>query len=210
MIVLDAFCKAGGASKGWAAAGYEVVGVDIEPQPNYPYEFYQGDAVDFIYQYGSEFDIVYGGPPCQLYSKMTKTAGTQNNHPDLIEPTRKAMKAVGRPYMIENVRGSPLENPLMLCGTMFGLLEIRHRYFECSPPIWWPPAACNHHRPVVKHGRPPDRLKHFHGITGNFSDVEWAREIRGTPWMTRGELAEAIPSQYSEWLGRQWKGILVH
>lgn len=202
MIVLDTFCKAGGSSKGWVDAGYEVVGVDIEPQPHYPYEFHLGDAIEFIYKYGSEFFIVYGGPPCQRYSSITRTAGTSSNHPDLIAPTRKAMQSTGRPYIIENVPGAPLINPIMLCGTMFGILEIRHRYFECNPAINVSPPPCNHHRPVVKHGRPPDRTKHFHGITGHFSDVEWAREIRGTPWMNQEELAEAIPPHYTKWLGK--------
>ena len=125
---LDLYCKAGGTSMGLHRAGFEVTGVDIEPQKRYPFEFVLGDALEYCAQHGHEFDLVVAGPPCQLYSV---TASLSNgNHPDLVGPTREALIATGKPYIIENVPGSPLINPLVLCGTMFGLALIRHRLFE--------------------------------------------------------------------------------
>ena len=210
MRLLDTFCKAGGAGYGYKLAGFDVIGVDIEPQPNYPFKFHKADAIDFIRAHGKEFDIIHASPPCQKFSSITKTAGTQDSHPDLVEPTRRALIETGKPYIIENVPGAPLINPITLCGTMFGLDCVRHRLFETNPLIWFPPASCNHYKPVVKHGRKPDRSKHFHGFTGHFSDVQWAREITGCDWMNQEELAECIPPAYTEWIGKQIKEAMKH
>ena len=197
--LLDAFCCAGGTSYGYYQAGFEVVGVDHNPQPRYPFEFHQADALEFIAEHGHEFDVIGASPPCQKY--LTRSG---NGHPDLIEPVREILKSTGKPYVIENVPGAPLINPLMLCGTMFGLRVIRHRLFEIWPePIWFPPFACNHFLKVVRHGRPPDRERQFHGITGHFSDVQWARETMGCPWMTVSELSQAIPPAYTKWIGER-------
>ncbi len=200
--LLDTFCGAGGTSYGYHQAGFEVVGVDHKPQPRYPFEFHQADALEFIAEYGQDFDVIGASPPCQFYSI---TASLSNgNHPDLIPSTRKALISIGKPYIIENVPGAPLINPLMLCGTMFGLRVIRHRLFEIWPePIWFPPFACNHYLKVVRHGRPPDRERQFHGVTGHFSDIPWAREIMGCHWMTGAELSQAIPPAYTRWLGER-------
>lgn len=132
-ILLDTFCKAGGAGMGYHLAGFEVVGVDIEPQKHYPFEFHKADALEFIAQHGHEFDVIHASPPCQFGSEATPMAA-RANHENLIPATREALKHAGRPYVIENVENVRvwLKNPVMLCGSMFNLPVWRHRYFELS------------------------------------------------------------------------------
>lgn len=207
-LLLDAFCGAGGAAMGYWRAGFNVIGCDLVPQPRYPFPFWQMDALDLIRRYGPLADAIHASPPCQRYSSMTRTAGTQEAHPDLIAATRDAIQRTGKPYVIENVPGAPLENPLMLCGTMFGLRVVRHRLFETNPPLYFAPAPCSHTRRVVKHGRPPDRARHYAAMTGHFSDVEFAREASGCEWMMRDELAESIPPAYTEWIGAQMMRVV--
>jgi DNA (cytosine-5)-methyltransferase 1 len=211
-VCLDTFCKAGGAGVGYHRAGYRVVGVDIEPQPHYPFEFIQADAIEFIGDRGHEYDLIHASPPCQAYSTTASLSTKQ--HPRLIELTRAALIASGRPYVIENVPGAPLINPLVLCGTMFGLRVIRHRLFECSPVVWFPPMACNHWGKVapiwwqeLPRGRTPSQsfFDHYDFITisgKNFlaRDIERAMGIN---WMTVEEAAQAIPPAYTEFIGRQ-------
>jgi DNA (cytosine-5)-methyltransferase 1 len=182
-----------------------ILGIDIRPQPHYPFDFQRGDFLDFLrYPAALEFDFYHVSPPCQRWSAITKTAGTQELHPDLITPTRIALQSFNKPYVIENVVGAPLENPLTLCGTMFGLLVVRHRLFETKPTIWWPPRPCQHERKVVNHGRPPDRETQYHGISGHFSDMEFAYTAMGINWkMTQKEMAEAIPPAYTKWIGEK-------
>jgi DNA (cytosine-5)-methyltransferase 1 len=142
MRLLDLFCGAGGAAMGYYRAGFtEIVGVDNRPQPRYPFEFILGDALEYCRKYGHLFDAVTGGPPCQAYTRLYAMATKE--YPKLIPATRQAMIATGRPYIIENVSDAWREmiNPIMLCGTMFpGLRVRRHRLFECSPVLWFPPA----------------------------------------------------------------------
>lgn len=201
--LLDLFSGAGGAGMGYSRAGFDVTGVDMDPQPRYPFPFIQADALEYAAAHGHEYDVIHASPPCQRYSSITKAAGTSDNYPDLIAPTRELLKRLGKPYVIENVPGAPLDNPLMLCGTMFGLLVVRHRLFETNPTLWWPPQPCQHERKVVKHGRRPDRKKHYAAATGHFSDVEFVREAMGIDWMTATELAQAIPPSYTEFIGKQ-------
>ena len=198
---------------GYHLAGFEVVGVDIEPQPRYPFEFVQADALEFIAAHGHEFDVIHASPPCQAYSV---TAPLSNgNHPELIEPTRAALLATGKPYVIENVPGSPLINPIMLCGTMFpGLHVIRHRLFETSPVIWWPPSPCQHIGKVapmfwgdlLAYGHyGGSKLKRFQYITvsGNSFINADAKQAMQIDWMLNRELAQAIPPAYTKWLGER-------
>jgi DNA (cytosine-5)-methyltransferase 1 len=128
---------------------------------------------------------------------------TQQNHPDLIAPVRACLKTLDIPYIIENVEGAPLLNPLMLCGTMFGLLVVRHRLFETNPPIYFPPAVCAHQRPVVTRGKWANPDRHYASVVGNFSNVVFAREAMGIDWMARDELREAIPPAYSRFLAER-------
>lgn len=127
---IDLFCCAGGSSKGYARAGFDVVGVDIEPQPNYPFPFIRADVTELDPRFLATFDFIAASPPCQRYSNAQRLMG--NRHPDLVAPTRALLKAAKRPYAIENVVGAPLIDPVELCGAMFGLRVYRHRLFEYS------------------------------------------------------------------------------
>lgn len=199
---LDLFCCGGGCSMGYYQAGFEVVGVDNEPQKNYPFDFIQGDAFEYLAAHWQEFDLIHASPKCQKWSTITKT-GTKKEYPDQVAPIREMLIATGKPYVIENVERAPLFNAITLCGTMFGLNIIRHRKFETNPRIDFAPAACCHHKRVVKHGRPPDHDKHFAAATGHFSDVEFVGKSMGIDWMGQAELAQAIPPAYTRWIGGQ-------
>lgn len=210
--LLDAYCGAGGCTKGYQRAGFYVVGVDNKPQPHYcGDEFIQADAIEYIRAHGHEYDIIHASPPCQVYSV---TAPLSNgNHPDLVGPTRDALQAVGKPYVIENVVGAPLVNPLMLCGTMFGLRVQRHRLFEIWPnPIWFPPHPCKHDGKATGNAHRKDGLRvtpsfaygyKFLTITGHDFIVADARLAMDIDWMGQAGLAQAIPPAYTEWIGRQ-------
>lgn len=198
-LLLDLFSKAGGTSVGYARAGFDVVGVDIEPQPNYPFEFIQADAFSFLLREWEHFDAFAGSPPCQHYSNAQRIQGRE--HPDYVGHVRTMFKATGRPYVIENVEGAPLRDPVTLCGAMFGLRTYRHRIFESNAPLSAPEHP-EHVAKTTKMGRTP-RPGEFMHVVGNFSGVAQAREAMGIDWMTRDELREAIPPAYTEHLGRQ-------
>ena len=204
--LLDAFCGAGGAGMGYHRAGFEVVGVDIKPQPRYPFTFIQGDALAYIREHGHEFDVIHASPPCQAFTAL-RTMPNAKPHDDLLTPCRELLKALGKPYVIENVPGSPMTDYLMLCGTMFGLgtgdAELRrHRHFESDPPIYFAPSPCSHGGRVIGvyggHGR--DRRRVRPGPQ-QFSTAE-RREAMGIDWMTGNELSQAIPPAYTEYIGR--------
>ena len=202
---------------GYHRAGFDVVGVDIAPQPRYPFPFVCMDALEamrvlltggFITDnqggrnwYLADFVAVHGSPPCQGYSSMRFVTG--KSYPKLIASTREALIATGKPYVIENVEGAKSEmgNPFMLCGTMFGLKTIRHRLFECYPPVYFAPASCKHYLKTQKQGRLPHPDNHFITVTGHFPGQEFARRAMGIDWMTRDGLAEAIPPAYTEYIG---------
>lgn len=200
--LLDTFCKAGGAGAGYARAGFEVTGVDIEPQPRYPYAFTQGDAIEYILAHGHEYDVIHASPPCQAYTKSAKEwRGKRKAYPDLIKATRSALISTGRPYVIENVPGAPLLDPTTLCGLMFGLLTIRHRLFETNF-TWEAPEHPATHPLQVRMGRPVKEGEYIQ-VVGHFSGASYARKAMGIEWMTIAELAQAIPPAYTEWIGKQ-------
>lgn len=195
--ILDLFCKAGGAGAGYARAGFEVVGVDIEPQPHYPYRFIQADALEFPLD---GFDAIHASPPCQRYSTMTKRWARSDEHPDLIAPIRDRLVAAGVPYVIENVPGATLLNPITLCGSMFGLEVRRHRIFESNVAILAP--RCNHAaqgRVIGVYGHAGGSSKRDGKSFGSVAD--WRRAM-GIDWMTGDELAEAIPPSYTEFIAK--------
>ena len=191
MKLLDLFSGAGGAAMGYHAAGFEVVGVDIEDQPNYPFKFIKYDALDWLDGWGCEYDVIHASPPCQCFSMMQNIHKNQHKHPDLIEPTRKLLKASGKPYVIENVVGAPLRIDLLLCGTMFGLPIARHRIFESNVPMPLLTMTCKHENlydPWHGEGSRGQREK-----LSKAMDIDW--------FMTRPEVREAIPPAYTKYIG---------
>jgi len=212
--LLDLFCCAGGAGVGYAAAGFDVVGVDLSPQPNYPFEFHQADALTLDRDFLAGFDAVHASPPCQSYSDLAKRNGNGHMWPRLIEPTRDLLRSLNVPYVIENVEGAPLLDPIVLCGTMFeGLRVIRHRLFESN--LWLDVPEHGKHPLVFTHDK---RKAHYGKLDQNVSFVQVtgggnctianARDAMGIDWMTKNELNEAIPPAYTEFLGRQVLGHL--
>ena len=199
-LLLDLFCCQGGAGMGYHRAGFEVVGVDMAPQPRYPFEFHQGDALEFLAEHAHEFDAVHASPPCQAHTLAQRIRG--NEHLDLIAPTRDLLHnlEVGL-WVIENVPGAPLHDHVELCGTMFGLETYRHRWFESNVPLVAPPHG-EHVARTTKMGRPSRDGEYMH-IVGNFSGVERARQIMDMPWASRDGLREAIPPAYSAYVGAQ-------
>lgn len=200
MKLLDLFCCSGGAGMGYALAGFDVTGVDIDPQPRYPFKFIQADVLDLPLDFLMQFDVIHASPPCQAYSLAQRI--NKNSHPELIEPVRAMLKASGKPYVIENVEGAPLHNPVLLCGAMFaGLRTYRHRLFESNVPLISPSHPAHKH-PIAKMGRPVKDHEFMH-VVGNFSNVPLGRVAMGIDWMTRDGLREAIPPAYTEYLGKQ-------
>ena len=195
---LDLFCCAGGAGMGLHQAGFDVTGVDIEPQPRYPFPFIQADALTFPLD---GFDFVWASPPCQRFCALN-TREDLSGYPDLIEPIRARLTANGMPFVIENVPGAPVRHDLMLCGAMFGLRSYRHRYFECSFPIEQPP----HPKHTVRvNRRGENRREHwanggFITITGDVGTY-CGPEAMGIDWMTGNEMSEAIPPVYAKYIG---------
>ncbi len=188
---------------GYHQAGFEVIGVDIEPQPHYPFEFHQGDALEYIRDHGHEFDAIHASPPCQASSSLRHRWAKE--YTNLIPQTRAVLKSANIPYVIENVEGAALVDPLTLCGTMFGLRVIRHRLFETCPPIYFPPASCHCRGLVGRRGCLADR--EYMTVTGHFSNIGKARLAMGIDWMTQAELAQAIPPAYTKYIGEH---ILAH
>ena len=196
MKLLDLFCCQGGASAGYVAAGFDVTGVDIDPQPRYPYLFVQADAIEYVKAHGHEYDAIHASPPCQAFTTAQKLRGRE--HPDLIKPTRDALVAAGRPWIIENVVGAPLSG-VLLCGTMFGIETYRHRVFESSMSLPQPHHP-DHTAPITKLGRPVLPGQYMH-VVGNFSGVDRGRRVMGMPWASRDGLREAIPPAYAAYIG---------
>lgn len=207
--LLDLFCCQGGAAKGYADAGFDVIGIDIEPQPRFPYPFVLGDAIEQGRQLLStgRFSAVHASPPCQAHTLAQRIQNRE--HPDLIPATRQLLEESGLPYIIENVEGSPLLDPVMLCGGMFPQLAVyRHRLFESNIPLTVP-AHPEHVAPLRKMGRRPEPGDFMH-VVGNFSGVEQARAaMGGVDWMSRDGLRESIPPAYTEFLGIQLYAVVA-
>ncbi|HEY5070900.1 MAG TPA: DNA cytosine methyltransferase [Caulobacteraceae bacterium] len=207
--LLDLFCCAGGAGVGYSRAGFEVVGVDIKPQPNYPFTFIQADALALDPAFIAGFGAIHASPPCQSYSDLAKRNGNGAAWPRLIEPVREMLIDFGLPYVIENVDGAPLLDPVVLCGTMFpGLRVLRHRLFEASFEIVAPP---HKKHPKVhtfdrrkSHFGKTDEWRDFVQVTGGGNcSLASARAAMGIDWMTKGEINESIPPAYTQLVGEQ-------
>lgn len=213
MTILDLFCGAGGAAEGyhraWPAA--TIVGIDIEPQPNYPFEFIQCDAfdhLDTVYPY----DFVHASPPCQRYSDLAKRNGNAEKWPDLVGRVRYRLGNTGVPWVIENVEGAPL-NGVTLCGTMFpGLRVLRHRIFEANFPITVPahpkhPLVFTHDKRKAHYGQLNQDTSFVQVTGGGNARVANKAAAMGIDWMTGAELNEAIPPAYTEYIGNELKGL---
>jgi DNA (cytosine-5)-methyltransferase 1 len=205
---LDLYCGAGGAAKGYADAGWDVTGVDIAPQPHYPYPYTRQDALAYLrgvaWGLGDGYDAIHASPPCQAYSDLQKQS--KRAYPDLVAPTRLLLEEIGLPYVIENVVGAPLRDPVMLCGSMFGLGVQRHRLFETNWPLLVP--QCWHgatppRYEIQRHGeRYLSRYAAVYGTGGGKAREHWATAM-GITWMTPPELAQAIPPAYTEFIGAE-------
>lgn len=201
MKLLDLFCGAGGAAMGYHRAGFEIVGVDIRPQPRYPFAFVQADALVYARLHAHEYDGLHASPPCQAYSVASPRG---REYPEFIEPVRAILNASGRPWIIENVPGSErhLRPLITLCGTMFGLRVYRHRHFESSVMLLQPAHVRHVERcvPVGRKAAPRQMMT----VAGNFASLDAAKAAMGIDWdVTRRELSQAIPPAYTEFIGRQ-------
>lgn len=200
--LLDLFCGGGGATRGYQLAGFEVVGVDLAPQPNYVGDhFHQADALTFPLD---GFDAIHASPPCQSFTAYRRRGGgVGDGYPDLIAPVRARLVAAGVPWVIENVAGAPLSSPVMLCGSSFGLDVRRHRFFESDVALFAPP--CDHGWQTPRFpcatNRTNLRCTVEVGVWRIPLDVQ--RAAMGVDWMTLAELTEAVPPAYTEHLGRQ-------
>lgn len=210
--LLDICCKAGGASLGYYLAGFNVVGVDREPQPNYPFPFIQADLRDLDPQWiGENFDAAGASPPCWAHSDLAYRTGRE--YEDFIPETRALLEASGLPFVIENVEGAPLRNPLVLCGTQFeGLRVTRHRLFESNVMLTVPrpcprrhPLHFTHDKRKAHYGRLSEWTAFVTVTGGGNSSKAAAEDAMGVPagWMTKDEINQAIPPAYTEWIGGQ-------
>ena len=224
MKVLDLFCGAGGAAMGlhWAWPNAEIIGVDIVPQKHYPFTFVQADAMTYPLD---GFDFIWASPPCQAYTMMQalNTRAPKRDHPKLIEPIRKRLISAGVPYVIENVPGAPLVDPVMLCGSMFGLRVRRHRLFEASffmltqqcthdgampIPVWGDGRPSRQEvrrrlRPIAVYGDHPQQPGDRTYRVNRARTLEEGRQAMGIDWMAWHPLTQAIPPAYSEFIARQ-------
>ncbi len=209
--LLDLFCCAGGAAVGYHRAGFDVVGVDLDPQPNYPFELIQGDALELPARMFGGFDAIHASPPCQSYSDLAKRNGSPDDYPRLIEPVREMLKLSGLPWVIENVEGAPLIDPVILCGTMFPALRVlRRRLFETNFHLPQPHLLPRSSLPRV---HTLDKRKSHYGKTCEWTDfvqvtgggncsIASASDAMGIDWMTKKEINESIPPAYTEYVGR--------
>jgi len=223
--LLDLFCGAGGAAMGYHRAGFDVVGVDIRPQPNYPFRMIVADALDWLHDvlmcqrtglqdaqgFPTKYDAIHASPPCQAFTAYRRKGhGVGDGYGDLVTQTRELLNATGLPWVIENVEGAPLRSPLMLCGSMFDLDVQRHRYFETDWPVDDPTWPCRHRIwaprfPAATNRSPGSRRSVEVGVWRIPLDVQQA--AMGIDWMTLEELSEAIPPAYTEFIGHQ---LLAH
>jgi DNA (cytosine-5)-methyltransferase 1 len=212
MKLLDLFCGGGGASMGYYQAGFtEIVGVDNRPQPRYPFRFVQADALEYLAAHGHEFDVIHASPPCQAYSLATPIRA-RGQHPDLVQSIQQRCLCSGRSYVIENVPQAPLTHPVMLCGLLFDLPLFRHRIFDIRPFLLAPPHPSHAGHRIGRQGfctvagggnsglrdRTNGRLIRRRPEDG----VEGWKRAMGIDWMTRDELAQAIPPAYTAWIGK--------
>ena len=225
--LLDLFCGAGGASVGYSRAGFEVVGVDIKPQPNYPFEFHRCDALLYLAEMNDydtrggtgirSFDAIHASPPCQRFARISAVHGRAHEHEDLVASTRSLLQDTGLPYVIENVMEAPLQDATLLCGAAFGLGATgtkdgkwrplrRHRLFEASFFLQSMGCACDGTEAVGVYGGggPQHKTVRNGGVNrGYMGDRRERQQAMGIDWMDTRELSQAIPPAYTEFICEQ-------
>ena len=216
MYLLDLFSGIGGAGVGYSRAGFKVVGVDKQWMPEYPFPYYRQDALKFMERFledgntinGEPVDAIHASPPCKKFSTISKSLG-YDSHTDLLTPIREMLVESGLPYIIENVPGAPMRNPIMLCGSMFelrierGYLQ-RHRLFESNIMLQMP-RPCRHEGQAIGvygngRGGGPLRMR-----TANAAE---AKALMGIDWAGRNGITQAVPPAYTEYLGKQLANTL--
>jgi DNA (cytosine-5)-methyltransferase 1 len=205
MKLLDLFCGAGGASMGYSMAGFEVTGIDVKHGRRYPFTYIRGDVRDYLHkEFLDQFDVIAASPPCQTHSStkhLRVAQGKSTNKIDMIPEVREALIASGKPYVMENVPGAPLINPVQLCGSAFGLKVRRHRLFESNLELQG--TQCFHKeqgRPVGIYGSMKDEIP---GGGHTAKTMPEAEQAMGIDWMIWGELVESIPPAYTKFIGEQ-------
>jgi DNA (cytosine-5)-methyltransferase 1 len=227
--LLDLFCCCGGISKGFHDKGWECTGVDIKDGHQYPYKFIQSDVFDLPLDFLQQFDLIHASPPCQAYSYATKGARNRGKeYVNLLPKTRELLNKTGKPYIIENVPGAPLRKDLVLCGEMFGLRVIRHRYFEIFGFTALQPKHEKHKLSVMNHtaegvftgGINPGfwgdkkkqqeyrkrRKSYYYQVAGHGGDsydfkLENWKTAMGIDWVSKKDhLTQMIPPKYSEYI----------
>lgn len=200
--LLDLFCCAGGAGEGYRRAGFDVTGVDIKPQKNNPHRFILADALEYCAAHGDEYDAIHASPPCQAYSMSAQAQRNAGKvYPDLLAATRCALEKTGKPWVIENVPGAPMRADFKLCGCQFGMDLRRERWFETSWNGMALIPSCQHPYPVmsvVGHGTPTWVREKL----GFNPTIKHYRAAMGIDWMNREELSQAIPPNFTEYIGR--------
>lgn len=217
MKLLDLFCGAGGAGMGYSRAGFEVVGVDIAPQKNYPFRFIQADALEFVQVHGNKFDVIHASPPCQFFTQMRaswRAQGVNDGYVDWLTPTLALLRSCGKPYVVENVVGAGkyMRATIALHGGMFGLAVHRSRLFESNVLLMAQYAPINR-EPVGVYDNRPRGTTHFRTRLNRNGKgrspmriartLEEGQEAMGVNWMEWHELKEAIPPAYTQYIGEQ-------
>lgn len=202
MILLDLFCGAGGAAMGYNQAGFdEILGVDISPQKSYPFQFIRADATKFPLE---GFDAVHASPPCQAFTQYRRRGdGVGDGYPDLVDVLRKRLIEADVTYVIENVPGAPLLDPVQYCGSSFGLDIRRHRLFESNVPLLAPPCDHGWQTPRFKPASNRKNLRSTVEIGAGRQPMALQKKAMGIDWMTRRELTEAVPPAYTHHIGLQ-------
>lgn len=204
--LLDLFCGAGGASWGYSQAGFDVVGIDIVSHPTYPFEFAVDDAMDVLTDsaYLAGFDVIHASPPCQAFTAYRRRGeGVGDSYPDLIAAVRERLDGWGGTYVIENVPGAPLHNPVQFCGSSFGLDVRRHRLFESNAPLMAPPCQHGTQRPRFAQATNRTNLRKTVEVGVWRIPLDVQQRAMGIDWMDLDDLTEAIPPAYTEHIGGQ-------
>lgn len=207
--LLDLYSCQGGAGFGYFLAGWEVVGVDLEPQPRYPFEFHQADALEFLAEHVHEFDAIHASPPCHDHSSLRTRTGKDHGTGWLLDATLAALAEFGKPYVVENVENADMPTNVLLCGSMFGLGAVdgdgkyrvlrRHRRFLTTSYVLTPPDGCSGKLIGGVYGA--GGAGHMGVGRGYKFTTKAAGEAMGVDWMTQQGLSQCIPPAYTEYLG---------